>query len=257
MARGKQTCKILKDIRRQIAEANGIEFITSECRYKGDCRGTCPKCEAEVRYLEQQLRARSLAGKAVVLAGISAGMILMSGCGGTKAKYSSETSQGDNVESSEQIEDVDEVEGEPPLFDEALLDEDIDDTAMVTVGGVEKNVPTTPDGEEIYICSEQPPQFPGGPEELLRFINRHIKYPEKEAKDRVQDHVVVKFYVDTLGHVCEPEILEGKYSALNREALRVVSLLPNFIPGINNGNKVNVYFQLPITFNPPELEKAQ
>ena len=52
MARGKYTCKILKEIRRQIAEANGIEFAISECRYKGDCLGTCPKCEAEVRYLE-------------------------------------------------------------------------------------------------------------------------------------------------------------------------------------------------------------
>ena len=68
MARGKQTCKILKEIRRQIAEANGIEFVTSECRYKGDCLGTCPKCEAEVHYLEQQLHARSLAGKAIALA---------------------------------------------------------------------------------------------------------------------------------------------------------------------------------------------
>ena len=77
MARGKQTCKILKEIRRQIAEANGIEFATSECRYKGDCLGTCPKCEAEVRYLEQQLRARSLAGKAVALAGISAASLAM------------------------------------------------------------------------------------------------------------------------------------------------------------------------------------
>ncbi len=77
MARGKQTCKILKEIRRQIAETNGIEFITSECRYKGDCFGTCPKCEAEVRYLEQQLRARSLAGKAVALAGISAASLTM------------------------------------------------------------------------------------------------------------------------------------------------------------------------------------
>lgn len=72
MAREKQTCRILKEIRRQIAEVNDIEFATSECRYKGDCLGTCPKCEAEVRYLEQQLRARSLAGKAVALAGISA-----------------------------------------------------------------------------------------------------------------------------------------------------------------------------------------
>ena len=77
MARGKQTCKILKEIRRQIAEANGIEFVTSECRYKGNCLGTCPKCEAEVRYLEQQLRIRSLAGKAVSLAGISAASIAM------------------------------------------------------------------------------------------------------------------------------------------------------------------------------------
>ena len=77
MARGKQTCKILKEIRRQIAEANGIEFATSECRYKGDCLGTCPKCEAEVRYLEQQLRTRSLAGKAVALAGISAASLAM------------------------------------------------------------------------------------------------------------------------------------------------------------------------------------
>ena len=77
MARGKQTCKILKEIRRQIAEANGIEFATSECRHKGDCLGTCPKCEAEVRYLEQQLRARSIAGKAVALAGISAASLAM------------------------------------------------------------------------------------------------------------------------------------------------------------------------------------
>ena len=77
MARGKQTCKILKEIRRQIAEANGIEFATSECRYKGDCLGTCPKCEAEVRYLKQQLRVRSLAGKAVALAGISAASLAM------------------------------------------------------------------------------------------------------------------------------------------------------------------------------------
>ncbi len=91
MARGKQTCKILKEIRRQIAEANGIEFITSECRYKGDCLGTCPKCESEVRYLEQQLRARSLAGKAVVLAGISAASIAMLFPISTEAQTSADT----------------------------------------------------------------------------------------------------------------------------------------------------------------------
>lgn len=80
MRRGKETCRILKEIRRQIADANDIEYITSECRFQGDCLGTCPKCEAEVQYLEQQLSARHAAGKAIALAGISAGMIVLSGC---------------------------------------------------------------------------------------------------------------------------------------------------------------------------------
>ncbi len=123
MARGKQTCKILKEIRRQIAEANGIEFATSECRYKGDCLGTCPKCEAEVRYLEQQLHARSLAGKAVALAGISAGMILMSGCSCMSTNQSSETLQGEPEEPTEQIEVTDTIdEGElPPVEDTVII----------------------------------------------------------------------------------------------------------------------------------------
>lgn len=80
MKRGKETCRILKEIRRQIAETNDIEFITSECRYQGDCLGTCPKCEAEVRYLEQQLSARHAAGKTIALASISAGLIALSSC---------------------------------------------------------------------------------------------------------------------------------------------------------------------------------
>jgi tonB protein len=112
MERGKQTCKMLKEIRRQIAEANGIEFATSECRYKGDCLGTCPKCEAEVRYLEQQLHARTLAGKAVVLAGISAGMVLMSGCSGTTSSQSNETLQGDSIEIADTLDFEGEIDEE-------------------------------------------------------------------------------------------------------------------------------------------------
>lgn len=74
MERGKQICKILKDIRKQIAEENDIEFITSECMHKGDCAGTCPKCEAELRYLESQLARRSSTGLPARLAGIALGL---------------------------------------------------------------------------------------------------------------------------------------------------------------------------------------
>ena len=75
MARGKRTCRILKEIRRQIAEANDIEYVVEECQYMGDCKGTCPKCEAEVRYLEEQLHQRQILGKAVMVAGLSLGVI--------------------------------------------------------------------------------------------------------------------------------------------------------------------------------------
>ena len=78
---GKSKCKILKDIRRQIAAENDIEFVTSECEYRGECPGTCPKCEAEVRYLERELAKRQMAGKVVTVAGITAAiMVGTAGC---------------------------------------------------------------------------------------------------------------------------------------------------------------------------------
>ena len=75
MVKGKQTCKILKEIRKQVAAENDIEFVTSECTYKGDCLGTCPKCEAEVRFLERELEKRQRIGKAAVFAGIAVGTL--------------------------------------------------------------------------------------------------------------------------------------------------------------------------------------
>ena len=77
MKEGKQKCRILKEIRRQIAEANDIELITSECKYRGDCLGTCPKCEAEVHYLEQQLLFRRRMGLVIKIVGVSLGMSAM------------------------------------------------------------------------------------------------------------------------------------------------------------------------------------
>ena len=75
MAKGKQTCKILKEIRKQIAAENDIELVIEECTYHGDCLGTCPKCEAEVRYLEHELEKRQRMGKAAVVAGLSVGLL--------------------------------------------------------------------------------------------------------------------------------------------------------------------------------------
>ena len=52
---GKEKCRILKEIRQRIADENDIPWVTQECTHKGSCRGTCPKCESELRELERQL----------------------------------------------------------------------------------------------------------------------------------------------------------------------------------------------------------
>ena len=74
MVKGKNTCKLLKDIRQQIADANGISYQPKECHHRGDCAGTCPACEEEIRYLERELRTRKGNGFGMKVAGIAAGI---------------------------------------------------------------------------------------------------------------------------------------------------------------------------------------
>lgn len=70
----------MKSIRREIAEANEIDYQPTECTHEGDCAGTCPKCESETRWLERQLRSRQALGKAVTIAGLSVALGAMSSC---------------------------------------------------------------------------------------------------------------------------------------------------------------------------------
>lgn len=80
MKRGKHICETLKGIRREIAEANEIDYSPTPCTHEGDCAGTCPACEQEMRWLERQLRLRQSLGKAVTIAGLSLGAASLVGC---------------------------------------------------------------------------------------------------------------------------------------------------------------------------------
>ncbi len=262
MARGKQTCKILKEIRRQIAEANDIEFVTSECRYKGDCLGTCPKCEAELQYLEQQLRKRQLMGKTVVLAGLSAGVIAFSGCSSS---------------SNQKADDSDTLQGEPTeLLEDDLIREvammkkgEVDATDDSTVGSGKKKSHTstnagspakndstlTESGTELEdtrifgMSPEITPVFPGGDAGLYNFISENLHYPD--SAEWLEGRVVVRFTVDKTGKVRNPEIMRSKLpEAFNQEAIRVVNLIPDFIPGKYFGEPVDMQMYLPINFKP-------
>ncbi len=74
MGKGKDICKLLRQIRQQLADENNIVYHPTECHFKGDCKGTCPKCESEVRYIEQQLSLREKAKKAIKIIGLAAGV---------------------------------------------------------------------------------------------------------------------------------------------------------------------------------------
>ena len=82
---GKEKCKILKQIRQRIADENDIPYVTRECTHQGACRGTCPRCESELRYLEQQLALRQSMGKRVAVTALCAALAIGSAaCGPAK-----------------------------------------------------------------------------------------------------------------------------------------------------------------------------
>ena len=81
--RGKQKCALLKSIRCKIAKENGLNYTLSECTFRGDCKGTCPKCEAELKQLSEDLQKMKQTGKRVAIAGIAAAMVAASASGCT------------------------------------------------------------------------------------------------------------------------------------------------------------------------------
>ena len=96
--KGKAKCAILKDIRQRIAQENDIELVTKNCEHKGDCKGTCPRCEAEVRYLEQELEKRRKLGKSIAITALSAAMLFgAAGCV-DQAKDANDGNDGSEIE---------------------------------------------------------------------------------------------------------------------------------------------------------------
>ncbi len=80
---GKKRCELLKSIRCKIAKENGLRYTLSECTFQGKCKGTCPKCEAELRQLTNDLEKLRQGGKRVAIAGIAAAMVATSAAGCT------------------------------------------------------------------------------------------------------------------------------------------------------------------------------
>ena len=268
MAKGKQTCKILKEIRKQIAAENDIEFVTSECTYKGDCKGTCPKCEAEVRYLERELEKRQRMGKAAIFAGMTIGTaITAAGCGPlVQPNAGMPMDPNDTVVVTDTVrnDSVDEpflLEGDVLAPEPDTMKAEEKKTAceklelLEIVGGIEDEdfvepnlLNDTLEGNEIYQIVEEMPEFPGGEDKLVEFVSKNLCYPQKAKEKGIQGRVFVGFIVEKDGSVSNVTNLRSVDSVLDAEAMRVIQSLPKWKPGKHNGEFVRVSYQIPILF---------
>lgn len=94
----------------------------------------------------------------------------------------------------------------------------------------------------------QMPEFPGGLNELMKFIQNNLEYPSSASREGIQGKVYVRFIVDKNGRVKAPVILKSVHPLLDEEAKRIVNLMPLWKPGRKNGRAINVYYTLPIQF---------
>lgn len=108
-----------------------------------------------------------------------------------------------------------------------------------------------------FVVVEQMPSYPGGDAELLKFLSENVRYPEEAKKNGIGGRVIIRFVVTTEGKAEGISVMRGVDPLLDAEAVRVVGLLNGFQPGMQSGKKVNVWYMVPITFNPPDPPPAQ
>ncbi len=113
------------------------------------------------------------------------------------------------------------------------------------------------EGDTIFFMYESIPSYPGGDAAMMQLLSDSIVYPESAKQAGIGGRVSVSFVVDTIGNVTEVHIIEGIHQDIDEEAIRVVSMLNGWKPGVQRGKKVKVQYQIPLTFHPPKNRRTK
>ena len=158
------------------------------------------------------------------------------------------------IVSSDEITDDDQMKSQDDLADSkvqisvATVD-GTDDEHGIDIADLDKHKVIAEDTEsKIFDVVEQSPEYPGGPEALMRYLSDNIRYPVIAQENGIQGRVIVRFVVNKNGEISDVKVLRGVDPSLDKEAERVVKSMPKWIPGKQNGKAVNVYFTLPVNF---------
>jgi TonB family protein len=120
----------------------------------------------------------------------------------------------------------------------------IDETQVVAYA----STPRAEEQGEIFMVVEEEPMFPGGMEELMKFLQKNIRYPKEAMEQNKQGRVIVQFVVNKDGSISEATVVRSVDTYLDAEALRVVNAMPNWTPGKQKGEPVRVKFTIPVNF---------
>jgi len=112
-------------------------------------------------------------------------------------------------------------------------------------------------GGETFVVVEKMPAYPGGDAALFKFIYENIRYPAEAKEQGIQGKVILRFVVTSDGAVEDVTVVRGVHPLLDAEAIRVMSLLPEWIPGTQGGKAVNVWYSVPISFMLSSGDKEQ
>ncbi len=108
--------------------------------------------------------------------------------------------------------------------------------------------PKPAEENKVHDFVEQMPSFPGGMGALMSWLSQNIKYPVIAAENGVEGRVIVQFVVEKDGSITDVKIAKSVDPSLDKEATRVVSSMPHWIAGRQNGNPVRVKYTVPVTF---------
>jgi len=103
-------------------------------------------------------------------------------------------------------------------------------------------------GNSKFTAPETFPHFPGGEKEMLKFIAKNLQWPAECAEMGIQGRVIIRFIISETGEIICPKILRSLYPAMDKEALRVINLMPDFVPASNDGVPIQMCYTLPVLF---------
>lgn len=142
------------------------------------------------------------------------------------------------------VDDEVEIEDELQIEDTEVTEDMIIDVAPV----VQTKEEVEEEDTQVFFIVEEMPEFPGGEAALRQFIAQSVKYPVIAQENGIQGRVYVTFVVDADGGISDPRVARGVDPSLDKEALRVVSMLPKWKPGKQRGKPVRVSYTVPINF---------